>query len=109
MTTATNEYPISRLGKRELAPYSKHTHSREEALLVVNEPSSDVMLNVPSNSVTLVESTYDDKILNFEVFKHYMAVLQEHNQIRQLKSNTSTVLCFYSHQPEDIEGAPAPV
>ncbi|TNV73246.1 hypothetical protein FGO68_gene9908 [Halteria grandinella] len=35
--------------------------------------------------MTLVESSPDDKIIDFEVFKHYMAILQEKNYIRQLK------------------------
>jgi len=33
-------------------------------------------------AVTLVEGTFDERIIGFEVFKHYMTVLEEKNYIR---------------------------
>ena len=52
--------------------------------------STSLLSVLPQTQVTLVESTFDDKLLDFEVFKHYMAVLQEKNSIRQLKSTLLT-------------------
>jgi len=50
-----------------------------------------------------VEGSFDDKIIGFEVFKHYMTVLQEKNYIRQLKSK-SHHLNILSHKSENAEG-----
>jgi len=73
---------INRLGKRELAPYSKHLNKREESLLI----SSSESALIPQET-TMLETSYDDKIIDFEVLEHYMTVLQERNNLRQLKGN----------------------
>lgn len=42
---------------------------------------------MPKQSKAIIETKEDEKIIAFEVFKHYMAVMQEKNQSRLLKSN----------------------
>jgi hypothetical protein len=77
---ATQQTAISRLGKRELAPYSKFLNKRDEHLLLQSASSSTELSLIPET--TLVQSSFDDKIIDFEVLQHYMTVLQEKNNIR---------------------------
>ena len=56
-------------------------NKREDYLMTVEQNKGEVT-QVPNSAVTLVESSFDDKIIDFEVFEHYMAVLQEKNFIR---------------------------
>jgi len=72
-----------------LAPVSKFLNKREEALVTElalldqNEENKDLQL--PKNITTLVEADFNVKIIQFEVFKNYLAILQERNGIRELK------------------------
>jgi hypothetical protein len=36
----------------------------------------------PQTAVTLVEGSFEERIIGFEVFKHYMTVLEEKNYTR---------------------------
>jgi hypothetical protein len=36
----------------------------------------------PQTAVTLVEGSFDERIIGFEVFKHYMTILEEKNYTR---------------------------
>eukprot|EP00347_Sterkiella_histriomuscorum_P005460 403356529 len=71
---------VTRLGKREIQPVLRDMNSRQNSLLVP-EKESDLI----KTSKTLIESKEDEKILGYEVFKHYMAVIEEKNQLRQMK------------------------
>ena len=72
-----------------MAPVSKFLNKREEALVTQlalldqNEENKDLQL--PKNITTLVEADFNVKIIQFEVFKNYLAILQERNGIRELK------------------------
>ena len=63
-------------------------------------------VQVPSQEISLYESSSDDRIVDFEVFKHYLAVLHEKDFQRQLKG-TFAILCHYEYscEFEDSEGA----
>jgi hypothetical protein len=80
---------INRLGKRELAPVSRHLNNREDSLLIPSRESSII-----PQETTMLQTTYDDKIIDFEVLEHYMTVLQERNNLRQLKGNLTSSLTF---------------
>jgi hypothetical protein len=66
-----------RLNKKELAPISIFLNPRNDSLIILNNEDADKML-IPTET-KVVESSYDEKILGFEVFNHYMAVLEEKN------------------------------
>lgn len=56
-------------GRREIAPFDKHLNKREESLLVVQSHENlPAKVELPNQTVTLVESSFDDKIIGFEVF-----------------------------------------
>ena len=61
---------------------------------------------MPSQEISLYESSSDDRIVDFEVFKHYLAILHEKDFQRQLKG-MFVILRHneYSCEFEDSEGA----
>ena len=80
---------ISRIiGKSELAPISRFLESRDDS--IINElellDQKNELMVLPKNVVTVVEADHMVKIIQFEVFNNYMAILQERNGIRELKT-----------------------
>jgi len=70
-----------------LAPFARNFNSRQDSLLPLHPPTTTLTTtDLPHPSLTLVEGSFEEKIIGFEVFKHYMAVLQERDQNRLLKS-----------------------
>ena len=59
-------------------PVLRNMHDRREALLTINDNQNnqDSLMNIRA-SKTLVEQKDDEKIISFEVFKHYMAVVED--------------------------------
>jgi protease II len=88
------EVQVGRLGKREVEPKSNFLVQRELALMLDNQvennllllPETNELVQVPRNVVTVVEAEEHVKIKDFEVFKNYLAVLQERNTILELKT-----------------------
>jgi len=79
------EGQLTRLGRREYQIESEHLMPRNQ---IVFAPQEDGALTViPKQELVLVEKDIDAKILGFEVFKHYMVVIQERHSIREFKSN----------------------
>lgn len=70
-------------------PSSKFLHKREESLVtelaLLDQNAEDKDLLLPKNITTLVEADFNVKIIEFEVFKNYLTILQERNGIRELK------------------------
>ena len=70
-------------------PASKFLHKRKEALITElalrDQESENSELLLPKNITTLVEADFNVKVIGFEVFKNYLAILQERNGIRELK------------------------
>ena len=46
----------------------------------------NALMELPKNVSELVEYSPDIKVLEFEVFNDYLAILQERNKIRELKT-----------------------
>lgn len=44
-----------------------------------NKESSNIVLELPKMEVTLFEASSEDRIVDFEVFKHYLAIMHEKN------------------------------
>ena len=53
--------------------------------LLALDQKNELMV-LPKNVVTVVEADHLVKIIQFEVFKNYIAILQERNGIRELKT-----------------------
>ncbi|CDW77077.1 oligopeptidase b [Stylonychia lemnae] len=73
---------IQRLGKREIQPIMNDMQSRQQQLLQTLPTSS--IIDLPVQRV-LVEAKEDENIIDFEVYKHYLTVIQEKNQQRIMK------------------------
>jgi protease II len=53
---------------------------------------------MPKNILTVVEADHMVKIIQFEVFKNYLAIIQERNGIRELKTVNLMTQKQYVHQ-----------
>lgn len=84
-------------GRHELPPVTKHLTDRvgsivnelealDEQNKQLQQASNEEMgLVLPKNITDLVEAEYGVKIIQFEAFKSYLAIIQERNKIRELK------------------------
>ena len=55
-------------------------------------------LALPKNVSDIIEADFNVKIIQFEVFKHHMAVVQERNGIRELKVVNLATNTIHIHQ-----------
>lgn len=73
---STQSASVVRLGKRDIIQYSDHLESRLQPLLRISEDSDEnSALKLPKDEETLIESKAETKIIAFEVFKHYLALI----------------------------------
>lgn len=72
-----------------MTPVSKFLKKRKKDLVteltLLDQDNENKDLQLPKNITTLVEADFTVKIINFNVFKNYLTILQERNGIRELK------------------------
>jgi protease II len=94
---STDEPVQYRLQKREIKPVSNFLTQRDQALMQAESEGplegqlaltdeNKELVSVPTNTQVLIPAEEHVRIKSFEVFKNYLAVLQERNGILELKT-----------------------